>query len=113
MKRTIIFALLLVASCGGDSNEITMSGAEFYEELFTADCQSGVRCGLLDPSLLETCIDGETLAACASDLEVCAARYAVDADEWDECLRATEDRACASVQAGILPTECVTIEELL
>jgi hypothetical protein len=110
-KYILIFAIF--CGCGGEDSNRTLSGAELYEELLTADCVSGVRCGIIDASQIEACVDLEVQQACAADLSVCRDEYTVDIDEWDTCVQEMEDRACESVVSGTLPSECLIIEELL
>jgi hypothetical protein len=111
-KAILILALVLFCGCGGDP-DITRSGGELYEELFTADCEDLAVCGGLGGFTIEQCIDLKVNEACAADLQVCREEYTLARTEWNACIDAMYERDCASVNAGLLPSECLTIDELI
>lgn len=118
MHKRIIFVFLVALSvffsfgCGGEPETITQSGGEYYAEWFEADCQALASCGAIAIGDIGTCTDAKTQAGCSLDQRVCAENYTVPADEWDACLDAMLDRTCEGIINGILPTECLTINEL-
>lgn len=112
MKPTIFVILaLLFTACGGDE-ESTKSGGELFEELFIADCEALADCGALNGFTVQQCIDLKTSAACTEVPDVCGEEYAIPSTEWDACLDAMGERDCNSVVVGLLPSACLTIDEL-
>jgi hypothetical protein len=110
MKHTVLLSLVLLG-CGGDP-DITRSGGELFEELFTADCEALQPCNGLGNFTVAQCIDLKVNEACDFDPFVCASDYTLDRAEWDGCIDAMYERDCNSVVVGLLPSECLTINEL-
>lgn len=117
MKNTKSIIVLFITSmfalgCGGGDGKTTRSGGELYEELMTADCEALQGCGLLGGFTFDQCVDLKVNEACNADLAACAMEYDIPDSEWDACLDAMLARDCPSIEVGLIPSECLTINEL-
>ncbi len=115
MIKRIIFGISILVLIGlapacGDDN-ITQSGGEYYEEYFDAVCERAIECGLIDADQ-EECIDVLVQVACSEDAAFCGREVTVSADEWSACLQGERELSCNSAEAGIVASECLTIDEL-
>jgi hypothetical protein len=105
-----LFVVLVAPACGGD-DKITESGAEFLEEWGTALCEAGTDCGNFPRGDVDVCVDAFVQAACEVDPDFCAEKVTISTADWNDCLDASRDIDCDALDAGILPSECSTIEE--
>lgn len=111
--RHVILALILAMFSAACTEEVSQSGGAFFEDMGIAMCDRAAECGFISYSEVPLCVDSFVNAACAVDVRVCQSNYSVPADEWERCLEEFETHACAAIDAGILPSECLTIDELL
>lgn len=118
MIKRIIFGIsilmfgCLAPACSSEPTVVTKSGGELYDEFMTADCEALDSCGLLNGFTFDQCVNLKVAAACDVDQRVCGTEYDIPADEWDTCLDAMLDRDCASIEFGVIPSDCLTIDEL-
>lgn len=112
LLKTILLSLALLAPAACGDDEFTASGADLIEEWSTALCEASADCGNFPRSQIDICVDAAIQTACDEDPDVCNAEITISSADWNDCLDASREIDCDALAAGILPSECTTIEEL-
>jgi hypothetical protein len=102
--------LVSISACGGESATITDTTGSFLEQVMQALCERAAACGFQEEADVQDCVDFVVNEACRTDGR-CSERVTLDRSDLDDCIDAYETFSCAGLDAGDVPSECLTINE--